>query len=108
MAVGLLSLIERFTSPASTTLTGVGLVFSILALGVAVLNLFTDFQYVAQSEARQVSAEGEWAAAFAMMTALVLVYISMLRILGAAYGGDPARQWRQAPSTSPRPHPAPS
>jgi len=38
-----------------------------------------------------VSAEAEWAAAFAMMTALVLVYISMLRILGAAYGGGRRR-----------------
>jgi uncharacterized YccA/Bax inhibitor family protein len=86
MAVGFLSLVG-LSVPGVNDLTGVGLVFSVLALGIAVLNLFTDFQYVTQSEARGVSAEGEWAAAFAMMTALVLVYISMLRILGAAGGG---------------------
>lgn len=86
LAVGLLSLIG-LPIPGLSNLTGLGLVFSILALGIAVLNLFTDFQFVTQSEARGVSAEAEWAAAFAMMTALVLVYISMLRILGAAYGG---------------------
>jgi uncharacterized YccA/Bax inhibitor family protein len=86
LAVGLLSLLG-LPIPGLSNLTGVGLVFSIMALGIAVLNLFTDFQYVMQSEARGVPAEAEWTAAFAMMTALVLVYISILRILGAAYGG---------------------
>jgi uncharacterized YccA/Bax inhibitor family protein len=86
IAVSLLSLIG-LPIPGIDQLTGLGLVFSILALGIAVLNLFTDFQFVQQSEARGVSSEAEWAAALAMMTALVLVYISMLRILGAAYGG---------------------
>lgn len=86
VAVGLLSLLG-LPIPGLSNLTGAGLVFSILALGVAVLNLFTDFEYVMQSEVRGAPAEAEWTAAFAMMTALVLVYISMLRILGAAYGG---------------------
>jgi uncharacterized YccA/Bax inhibitor family protein len=85
-AVGLLSLLG-LSVPGVRDLTGAGLIFSVLALGIAVLNLFTDFQYVTTAEARGVTAEGEWAAAFAMMTALVLVYISMLRILGAAGGG---------------------
>jgi uncharacterized YccA/Bax inhibitor family protein len=86
VAVGLLSLLG-VSVPGVHDLTGVGLVFSVLALGIAVLNLFTDFEYVRRSEALGLSAEGEWAAAFAMLTAIVLVYISMLRILGAAYGG---------------------
>jgi uncharacterized YccA/Bax inhibitor family protein len=86
IVVAALSLIG-LSVPGVNELSGAGLIFSVLALGIAVLNLFTDFQYIAQSEARGVSAEGEWAAAFAMMTALVLVYISMLRILGAANGG---------------------
>ena len=89
-AVGLLSLLG-LSVPGVRDLTGAGLIFSVLALGIAVLNLFTDFQYVATAEARGVTSEGEWAAAFAMMTALVLVYISMLRILGAANGGGGRR-----------------
>lgn len=64
-----------------------GLIFGIFALAIAVLNLFTDFDWVSRSEALGVSAEGEWPAALAMMTALVLVYVSMLRILASAYGG---------------------
>lgn len=90
LAVGLLSLIG-VSIPGIHDLTGAGLVFSVLALGIAVLNLFTDFEYVRRSEALGLSAEGEWAAAFAMLTAIVLVYISMLRILGAAYGGGRRR-----------------
>ncbi len=90
LAVAFLSLVG-LSVPGLDSLTGAGLIFSVLMLGIAVLNLFTDFQFVVQSEASGVSAEGEWAAAFAMMTALVLVYISMLRILGAAYGGGGRR-----------------
>ena len=90
LAVALLSLLG-LSVPGLDTLTGAGLVFSVLLLGLAVLNLFTDFEFVMQAQAQGVSAEGEWAAAFAMMTALVLVYISMLRILGAAYGGGGRR-----------------
>jgi uncharacterized YccA/Bax inhibitor family protein len=85
LAVGLLSLIG-LSIPGLNHLTGVGLIFSVAALAIAVLNLFTDFEFVYQSETRGLSPDGEWAAAFAMMTALVLVYISMLRILGAAGG----------------------
>jgi uncharacterized YccA/Bax inhibitor family protein len=86
LAVGLLSLIG-LSVPGLNNLTGAGLVFSVFALAIAVLNLFTDFEFVYQSEVRGLSPQAEWAAAFAMMTALVLVYISMLRILGAAGGG---------------------
>jgi uncharacterized YccA/Bax inhibitor family protein len=39
------------------------------------------------AEGSGMPADAEWSAAFAMMTALVLVYISMLRILASAYGG---------------------
>jgi uncharacterized YccA/Bax inhibitor family protein len=86
VAVSVLSLIG-LSLPGVDSLGTAGLLFGIFALAVAVLNLFTDFEYVRQSENLAVSAEAEWAAAFAMMTALVLVYISILRILGSMYGG---------------------
>ena len=86
LAVGVLSLIG-LSIPGTSSFGPVGLLFGVVALGIAVLNLFTDFDWVQRSEAAGLSAEGEWAAAFAMMTALVLVYISILRILGAMYGG---------------------
>lgn len=89
VAVGTLSLF--ISLPGVNTFGSLGLIFGIVALAIAVLNLFTDFEYVTRSEALGVSAEAEWAAAFAMMTALVLVYLSMLRILASAYGGGRRR-----------------
>ncbi|MDQ2754024.1 MAG: Bax inhibitor-1/YccA family protein [Actinomycetota bacterium] len=90
IAVSLLSLVG-LSVPGINSFGIGGLIFGFLALGVAVLNLFTDFEYVARSEQRQVSADAEWAVAFAMMTALVLVYVSILRILASAYGGGSRR-----------------
>jgi uncharacterized YccA/Bax inhibitor family protein len=86
MAVALLSLLG-LSLPGVNDFGTFGLLFGVFALAVAVLNLFTDFEYVNRSEQLGVSADAEWSAAFAMMTALVLVYISILRILGAVYGG---------------------
>jgi uncharacterized YccA/Bax inhibitor family protein len=85
VAVSVLSLF--ISIPGVNSFGSFGLIFGALCLGVAVLSLFTDFDYVRRSEALGVSAEGEWAAAFAMLTAMVLVYLSMLRILASAYGG---------------------
>jgi uncharacterized YccA/Bax inhibitor family protein len=86
IAVGVLSLLG-LSLPGFSSFGPLGLIIGAFMLGVAVLNLFTDFEWVQRSEAMGVSADGEWAAAFAMMTALVLVYISMLRILASLYGG---------------------
>ncbi len=86
MIVALLSFVG-LSVPGINSFGTLGLLFGIFGLAVAVLNLFTDFEWVARSEAIGVSAEGEWPAAFAMMTALVLVYVSMLRILASMYGG---------------------
>ncbi|MHB1535930.1 MAG: Bax inhibitor-1/YccA family membrane protein [Acidimicrobiales bacterium] len=91
IAVGALSLLG-LSLPGVNSFGTFGLIFGVAALVIAVLNLFTDFAYVTNSEASGVSAEAEWAAAFAMMTALVLVYISILRILASAYGGGGRRR----------------
>jgi uncharacterized YccA/Bax inhibitor family protein len=86
MAVGLLSLLG-LSLPGVNDFGTFGFLFGIFGLAVAVLNLFTDFEFVNRSEQLGVSADAEWSAALAMMTALVLVYISILRILAAVYGG---------------------
>jgi uncharacterized YccA/Bax inhibitor family protein len=86
VAIGVLSLVG-LSLPAINSFGTAGLIFGVLCLGIAVLNLFTDFGYVTMAEGSGMPADAEWSAAFAMMTALVLVYISMLRILASAYGG---------------------
>lgn len=90
MAVAALSLIG-LSLPGINGIGPFGLIFGVVALAVAVLNLFTDFAYIDQAERAGLPAVAEWTAAFAMMTALILVYISILRILAVFAGGGSRR-----------------
>ncbi|MBO0693718.1 MAG: Bax inhibitor-1/YccA family protein, partial [Acidimicrobiaceae bacterium] len=85
-AVFVLSLLGLSLPGVNSFGTG-GVIFGLIMLAIAMANLFTDFEYVRQSERLQVSSEAEWAAALAIMTALVLVYLSILRIAASMYGG---------------------
>jgi uncharacterized YccA/Bax inhibitor family protein len=54
----------------------------VFGVAIGVMFLFIDFNYVQESERRQMPAEGEWLGALMLMTSLVFVYINVLRILG--------------------------
>ncbi|MDQ6783802.1 MAG: Bax inhibitor-1/YccA family protein [Actinomycetota bacterium] len=86
MIVAGLSLVG-LSIPGLNSFGPLGVIFGVVFLGIAVLNLFNDFDYVAKAEAAGLPADAEWSAALAMMTALVLVYVSMLRIIASMYGG---------------------
>jgi uncharacterized YccA/Bax inhibitor family protein len=58
-------------------------VFGVLYLFIAVMNLFVDFNYVYMAEKAGVAKEGEWFAALSIMFSLVMVYLALLRILGS-------------------------
>lgn len=78
-----------------------GAIFGVIGLVVAVLNLFVDFQFIDVLESGAVlpgrrgqalmSSQGEWYAAQMLMMSLVLVYLNVLRIVGAAAGGGGRR-----------------
>jgi len=61
-----------------------GLIFGVIGLGVGVLNLFVDFAAIGDMEKRGADADGEWFGALILLTSLVLVYISILRILASS------------------------
>jgi uncharacterized YccA/Bax inhibitor family protein len=61
-----------------------GMIFGVIGLGVGVLNLFVDFAAIQDMEERGADSKGEWFGALILLTSLVLVYISILRILGAS------------------------
>lgn len=73
-----------------------GILLGVVGLVVAVLNLFVDFSFIETLErgavfpgrrtAALLSADGEWYAAQCVMVSLVLVYLNVLRIVGAAAG----------------------
>jgi uncharacterized YccA/Bax inhibitor family protein len=74
-----LGLTIPYTSQSMTYL----LVFGVLYLFIAVMNLFVDFNYVYMAQRAGVSKEGEWFAALSIMFSLVMVYLALLRILGS-------------------------
>ena len=77
--------------PGLNSFGPVGIIIGVVMLAIAVLNLFVDFDFVQRAEHLQLPADAEWSAAFAMMTALVLVYLSILRIIASMYGGGGRR-----------------
>ncbi|MDQ2725129.1 MAG: Bax inhibitor-1/YccA family protein [Actinomycetota bacterium] len=86
MIVAGLSLVG-LSLPGLNSFGPLGVIIGVVFLAIAVLNLFNDFAFVDKAEAAGLPADAEWSAALAMMTALVLVYISMLRIIASMYGG---------------------
>jgi uncharacterized YccA/Bax inhibitor family protein len=58
-----------------------GIVFSLLVVGVAALNLVLDFDFIEQGAARGAPKYMEWYGAFALLVTLVWLYLEMLRLL---------------------------
>jgi uncharacterized YccA/Bax inhibitor family protein len=68
--------------PGTSQGTTYFLVFGVLYLILAVMDLFVDFAYVTRAEQAGVSHEGEWFAAFSIMISVVMIYLALLRIFG--------------------------
>jgi uncharacterized YccA/Bax inhibitor family protein len=59
----------------------IGIVFSLLVVGIAALNLVLDFDFVEQGVSQGAPKYMEWYAAFGIMVTLVWLYLEMLRLL---------------------------
>jgi uncharacterized YccA/Bax inhibitor family protein len=59
----------------------VGIIFSLVVVGIAALNLVLDFDFIEQGIAAGAPKWMEWYAAFALTVTLVLLYIEILRLL---------------------------
>ena len=60
------------------------LIFGVLYLIMAVMNLFMDYSFVDRAQAAGIDAEAEWFSAFTILVASVMVYLALLRILGGS------------------------
>jgi uncharacterized YccA/Bax inhibitor family protein len=58
------------------------IIFGVLYVVVAVMNLFVDFEMVNRAARAGVPADAEWYAAFSIFLAVVMLYLGLLRILG--------------------------
>ncbi len=66
-----------------TGLSGL-LIFGVLYLILAVMNLFVDFSFVDRAEQAGIDADAEWFSAFTILVSSVMVYLALLRIFGGS------------------------
>lgn len=59
----------------------VGILFSLVVVGIAAFNLLLDFDFVQRNVERGAPAHLEWYAAFGLMVTLVWLYLELLRLL---------------------------
>jgi uncharacterized YccA/Bax inhibitor family protein len=64
--------------------TGGLIIFGVLYLILAVMNLFVDFSFVDRAEQAGISADAEWFSAFTILVSSVMVYLALLRIFGGS------------------------
>lgn len=67
---------------------GLGLVMSLVGLGLGVLMLILDFDYVERGIAAGLPEVESWRAAFGLTVTIVWIYIELLRILAILRGND--------------------
>jgi uncharacterized YccA/Bax inhibitor family protein len=66
----------------------IGLIFSLVIVVVAALNLIIDFEFIQQSAASESAPKYmEWYSAFGLLVTVVWLYISILRVLSILNGG---------------------
>lgn len=59
-----------------------GILFSLIVVGIAALNLVMDFDFIATGVARRNPKYMEWYSAFALVVTLVWLYLEIIRLLG--------------------------
>ncbi|SDE61330.1 Bax inhibitor-1/YccA family protein [Sporomusa acidovorans] len=59
----------------------VGIVFSLIVIAVATLNLFVDYENISQSVRQGLPAEYEWFCAFGLLVTLIWLYVEVLNLL---------------------------
>lgn len=62
----------------------IGIVFSLIVVGIAAMNLVLDFDFIESAAGSGAPKYMEWYAAFGLMVTLIWLYIEMLRLLSKA------------------------
>jgi uncharacterized YccA/Bax inhibitor family protein len=90
VAVSLLDFVLGFFS-ASIGINGfggIGFVMSLVGLGLGVLLLILDFDFVERGIAARLPEQESWRAAFGLTVTIIWIYIELLRILAILRGND--------------------
>lgn len=67
--------------PIIHTATNAGILFSIIVVAIAALNLIIDFDFIEQGAQRMYPKKYEWYGAFGLMVTLVWLYVELLNLL---------------------------
>jgi uncharacterized YccA/Bax inhibitor family protein len=65
-----------------------GLLSSVIGLGLGVLLLILDFDFVERGIAARLPEQESWRAAFGLTVTIIWIYIELLRILAILRGND--------------------
>jgi uncharacterized YccA/Bax inhibitor family protein len=91
MMITMVAMVGMLVVMMTAILTGWGLsgfsgllIFGVLYLVLAVMNLFIDFSFVDRAQQAGLSADAEWFSAFTILVSSVMVYLALLRILGGS------------------------
>ena len=68
--------------------SGLGIIISLVIIGVAALNLALDFDFIERGSQAGAPRQLEWYGAFGLLVTLVWLYIEILRLLSMFYGRD--------------------
>ena len=71
----------HYSVPIINTATNAGLLFSIIVVAIAALNLIIDFDFIEQGAKKMYPKKYEWYGAFGLMVTLVWLYVEILRLL---------------------------
>lgn len=80
----LVDIIGRFfghSVPMINTSTNFGILFSVVVVAIAALNLIIDFDYIEKGARRMLPKDHEWFGAFGLMVTVVWLYVEILRLL---------------------------
>ena len=90
VAVSLLDVVLGFfgVSMGVNGFGAMGLLFTVLGLGLGVFFLILDFDFVERGIAAGLPERESWRAAFGLTVSIVFIYVEMLRLLAILRGGD--------------------
>lgn len=80
----LIDIIGRFFGyavPMINTASDMGIIFSVVVVAIAALNLIIDFDFIEQGARRMFPKDYEWFGAFGLMVTIVWLYLEILKLL---------------------------
>ena len=78
----------NYAVPIIHTATNGGIIFSLIVIAIAALNLIIDFDFIEQGAQRMYPKKYEWYGAFGLMVTLVWLYVEILNLLAKINSRD--------------------